>query len=186
MALNMDNAVTLLARIEIESINDRWNQDVWGLIVDPPLDQNREVIVDDLTGLPLGFGSCGTGMCAAGWACTIAGLRPVWEHGGGGEFETNNVRDGRRIPVAAAAWLGIDWLSESEEEFFTTGVGGRVDDPRWNNNLNAPALFAAGNRIGDLYRHMASWMDEPDEVALRVAVEARIEEMQKEAVARQK
>lgn len=198
---NLSNAVELMARIEIESLNGRWNQEEWGqLLADDSseisLTEDHDLIVDSVTNLPVGWGTCGSGMCAAGWANTLAGNRMIWEEIGDLTFRAMDAkRSGddkqERVPVLACEWLGIPWFP-SKMDAEESGLG----DLWYHEPVIGPLLFDTDNTIDMLYEQLGLWLtalsptlvpslSASAEQYIRDLVAERIPEMQKEAVARQ-
>lgn len=190
MSLNYQNAVDLMARIEIENLNNRWDQTHWGMLRIADSEPQGDIIVDK-DGKVLGVGSCQTGMCAAGWACTISGDPSMvihWEKIDTFLYGGNYTVDGTHLADAACRWLGIPDVGEVGDEADDDG------DPRWSYVEGYPRLFDGPNAIGDLYREMSLWMvddyaqaqaaQRDNEARLRADVERRVRQMQEEAVAK--
>jgi hypothetical protein len=205
MSLNYDNAVTLMATIEIQRVNGRHNQEVWANCSAPSYDTDEtgHLIVDQVTGLPLGAGSCGTAFCAAGWSAQLAGKRLHWtvkDHddvAGGWLFDATRTTDGDAISTVACEWLGLPVGAQSPEvewNVYLADEQAKADEygDHWSTALNAPALFDETNTVDDLYWGFAYWMGGDEQAnyerliidaALR-AVDLQVAEVERQKEAR--
>jgi hypothetical protein len=179
--LNLERAVLMMARVEIARINGHHDQTNWYQItvLDGTLPEGEDLIVDEKTGQVVGYGSCATGRCAAGWALhddpdTHLRWTPVTAN----TLRAYDTKDGRSVPMAACDWLGIDWLYDGDGEY----------DERWNYSDDMPRLFDTDNNINDLYAFLAQWWEDEamteaeKEAALRVMTDRKVDELMRASV----
>lgn len=175
---NTDLFIDMMAQIEeAREANDiavhaGHDQSFWGRIVNVNLLQptNGDLIYDERTKAYVGTGTCGTAMCAAGWALTLSGEKMRWDpvrfdgDGGGTEFIANFTADGEDVPKRACELLGIDRDEAVEARLWD------YDDNEY------PKMFDHTNTVDMLYgygsRHAA--IDNqpdttPDDLRRRVA-----------------
>jgi hypothetical protein len=153
--MHLERAVLMMARVELAALQGRYDQTTWGRLdgIDTP--RGGDIVVDE-HGEPIGFGTCGTARCAAGWALYDSPHKVVWEQVGRTLY-ADVVSDGMEVPEAACEWLGIEPPADSsthdpDDENFTES------DDRWNYEENAPRLFDARNTLEDVYDLLMEWM----------------------------
>lgn len=136
----LDRAVEALAQIKLSTNKDRplqWSQGDWGSSY-----VGGDMLVDKITGLPMGTASCKTGMCMAGWGLTLGGVRLNWELAdvvdGISHFIVERTADGASVAEAGAAYFGIERGTDL-----------------WPEYDEMPRLFSTGNTFEDLVRIIA-------------------------------
>ena len=126
-----------------------WNQNYWAEA------SGDDLIVDPATGLPMGTGSCNTGMCFAGWALTLSNVKLDWRpagHDGNGvaKFIADDTIDGVSVMEAASDRLGLV-MDELEES----------GDRTWDGPEGMPRLYSPHNDLEDLYYQVSLLSDVP-------------------------
>ena len=167
---NLQRGVDVLARIEIARLDNRWRQDHWGYLnvedFSPQRGSGGEVLIDEVTGLPLGIATCNTAFCAAGWALTMGGIKMRWEEHVNGGWIAEETSDGGSISATACDWLGIERPEVVD------------DDERWSLFEDMPRLFKPYNTIDQMYEYTHEWVEESITVDdLRQMVGNRVLEM---------
>jgi hypothetical protein len=138
---NLDLAVSVLTHIELTRegrAGGEWAQDSWGVIYDLN-SVDGDVLVDEETNTVIGYGTCGTAMCFAGWALTLSRVKMLWEAGGPQSWIATRTADGDEIPDRAARLLGIN----------------REDHDLWDDDECMPRMFLAHMSLDDLYELVA-------------------------------
>lgn len=177
MTFNIALQTDVLVQIELarEGKNplSRWDQGDWAKVYaqfSDVTDENGDIIIDEETGLPIGVGSCGSAMCNAGWALSLAKVPLLWEWDDNDEdalLATGCTVDGSHRQVMPVA---VDLL----------GYPSSVDRPDlWGYTKYSaylPTLFDTENTIDDLYRITAE-VAEVNEVELRATVAGRVRQI---------
>lgn len=181
MTFNLNLAIKVLALIEESQTPGAamdWNQAHWGWIADAAnIPKNMDLIFDPNTKELVGTGTCGTGMCFAGWALSEEKIKMRWtatgdgdttpEGGPMGSFVANYTEDGRSIESVATELFGID-----RDLDLHVRDNGYVDDDE-GEYRDYPALFHHRNTLDNLYGMVALYAD-IEEDALREQVQTHI------------
>lgn len=162
---NTPLAVKVLASIE-ESLawddwkGPTWNQSRWGVIYNE--DRIPEEASEDGRGTRLldaivdvddnlvGWGTCGTAMCFAGWALSHEKVKISWvQFDRSGQFHGDMTSDGEEVPEVAMERLGISRPTCDDGEGCYCGECG--DCALWDHSDGMPRLFSARNTLADIY-----------------------------------
>lgn len=171
---NTELAIDVLAQIELTQSGvtreGTWRQDRWGVLDRDSLVtglNNHDLIYTD-DGEVIGLGTCGSGMCFAGWGLSFSDIKMVWkqEHWTS-SYYADTVEDGREIADAAMQLFGIEDHSGCDAE------DDECDVELWDHAQELPSLFHPQNDLQALYLLVAahSGLDEDD---LRQKVEDRM------------
>lgn len=141
---NLDLAVKVLAQIERTSAAH--DQQTWGR---GSRSEILDAIVDAASGELIGYGTCGTAQCYAGWALTITDTPMRWLPGLSSEWRAYTAADGTEVSATAMRLLGLDanelcpeWTEEDDCE---------RENCAWSHGAGYPQMFETYLTLDDLY-----------------------------------
>ena len=134
--------------------------------------EKLDAVYDEKTQEFVGFGTCNTAMCFAGWATTLRDVKLAWalDRSAGVDdgvpegmllLDCNYTQDGQTIQNAAMDLLGIESPSQDElvECFKKVDEDEDYEHPTWDLDAEAPHLFNYQASIEELYEHVALLAD---------------------------